>query len=134
MKKKIIASLLLIQCLFAFNTIEVTKQNIIKLHKENVTIIDIRLPYEWKQTGVIPFAKKITFFTREGINPNFLQILTKNHLNKNSKIALICRSGHRSRVASEILERQGFKNITTLKGGMFALFRNMLKNDFKGVK
>jgi len=132
--KKLILLFMIFSFSLAFNSLEATKQNIIKLHKQNITIIDIRLPYEWQQTSTIPFAKKITFFTREGINPSFLEELNKNHLTKNSNIALICRTGHRSKAASQILEKNGFKHIISLKGGMFGLFKNMLNNDFKGVK
>ena len=132
--KKIILLIAFLSFSFAFESIKATQKNIIKLHEQNITIIDIRLPYEWKSTGTIPFAKKITFFTRKGINPYFLEELHQNNLNKNSKFALICRTGHRSKAASKILEANGFKHIISLKGGMFALFKDMLNNDFKGVK
>jgi len=126
--KKIIFLIILFSFSFAFENIEATQKNIIKLHKQNITIIDIRTPSEWKATGTIPFAKKITFFTKYGINRKFIELLRLNKLDKNSKFAIICRTGHRSKVASEILEKNGFKYIINLQGGMFRLFKDMLNN------
>ena len=130
--KKLFFILFFISSLFSFEVVDATKSNIIALHNKNIPIIDIRTPYEWKATGTIPFAKKITFFTRRGINPDFLKELYKNNINKNSKFALICRTGHRSLAASKILEENGFKNVISLKGGMFRLFKDMLNKDLGG--
>ena len=115
--------------LFGFTSIDATKANILKLHKENIPIVDIRTPSEWKSTGTIPFAKKIMFFTPRGqINQAFLYELKQNGINKNSKFAVICRTGHRSKVAAKILEDNGYKNVINLKNGMFNLFKDLLKN------
>ena len=115
--------------LFGFNSIDATKANILKLHKQNIPIVDIRTPSEWKSTGTIPFAKKIMFFTPRGqINQKFLYELAQNGITKNSKFAVICRSGHRSRMASQILEANGYKNVINLKNGMFNLFKDLLKD------
>jgi len=127
MKKLLILALFLGQ-LFAFNSIEATKQNIEKLSNQNIKIVDIRLPSEWQSTGTIPNVLKITFFKRNGqINQNFLYELEKNKISKNSKFALICRTGHRSKRASEILEKNGYKNVINLQYGMFNLFKSLLK-------
>jgi rhodanese-related sulfurtransferase len=124
MKKLLLITLFIAQ-LFGYQNIIATKQNIEKL---KCPIIDIRLPEEWKATGTIPNAKKITFFMSNGsINPSFTQELQHNNITKNSKFAVICRTGHRSRVASAILEKNGYKNIINLKGGMFNLFKSLLK-------
>ena len=126
--KKIIILALFIGQLFAVTNIQPTKQNIIKLQKQNIPIVDIRLPSEWKATGVIPNALKITFFSSSGgINPNFLNELAKHHITEKSKFAIICRTGHRSKIAAQILEKNGYKNIIDLKGGMFSLFKDLLK-------
>ncbi|RUM56563.1 MAG: rhodanese-like domain-containing protein [Nautilia sp.] len=132
--KKIILLIIFFSFSFSFQNVEATKKNILQLHKQNITIIDIRTPPEWQATGTIPFAKKITFFTKKGINRSFIELLRLNKLDKKSNFAIICRTGHRSKVASEILEKNGFKHIINLKGGMFRLFKDMLKNDFKGGK
>jgi len=126
--KKIIILALFIGQIFAFNNIEALKTNIIELQKHNIPIVDIRLPYEWKSTGTIPNVLKITFFNERGeVNQNFLYKLKKHNISKNTKFAIICRTGHRTAMASKILEQNGYKNIINLKGGMFSLFTDLLK-------
>nr|WP_247738094.1 rhodanese-like domain-containing protein [Bacillus velezensis] len=39
-------------------------------------------------------------------------------LSKDKDVFVICQSGMRSVKASKILKKQGFKNITNIKGGM----------------
>jgi len=39
-------------------------------------------------------------------------------LDKNSQITLICRSGHRSSLAASLLRQQGFKDVSSVAGGM----------------
>lgn len=115
--------------LFGFNSIDASKANILKLHKQHIPIVDIRTPSEWESTGTIPFAKKIMFFTPRGnINQNFLYQLKQNGITKNSKFAVICRTGHRSKIASKILEENGYKNVINLKNGMYNLFKDLLKS------
>ena len=125
MKKIILIALIFIGQLFALTA---NKQNILKLQKQHIPIVDIRLPSEWKATGTIPNAIKITFFDDTGsINPNFITQLKQHHITKNSKFAIICRTGHRSRIAKEILNQNGYKHVIDLEGGMFSLFKSLLK-------
>jgi len=129
MKKLLVLVLLAVQ-VFA---IQATKENVLKLQKQHIPIVDIRLPMEWQSTGTIPNALRITFFTREGINQNFLKELKKYNIDANSKFAIICRTGHRSTKATEILKANGYKNVINLEGGMFNLFKSLLK-DLKNGK
>jgi len=132
--KKIIILALFIGQLFAITNIDATKTNIIKLQKQHIPIIDIRLPSEWQATGTIPNALKITFFDDLGkINPNFISTLKKYNITKNSKFAIICRTGHRTQITKEILYKNGYKNVINLDGGMFNLFKSLLK-DLKNGK
>ena len=125
MKKIILIALIFIGQLFALTA---NKQNILNLQKQHIPIVDIRLPSEWKATGTIPNAIKITFFDDTGsINPNFITQLKQHHITKNSKFAIICRTGHRSRIAKEILNQNGYKHVIDLEGGMFSLFKSLLK-------
>jgi len=123
MKKVLLLALLLGQ-LFALTA---NKENILNLQKQNIPIIDIRTPAEWKATGIIPNALKITFFTQNGINRDFLYELKQNNISKSSKFAIICRTGHRSKVATKILKENGYNNVIDLEGGMFRLFKSLLK-------
>jgi len=126
--KKILLLALFIGQVFALTNIKAIKTNIINLQKQNIPIIDIRLPMEWESTGVIPKSIKLTFFNQRGeVNPNFLTELKKHHINKNSKFAIICRTGHRTAIASKLLTKYGYKNLINLEGGMFNLFKDLLK-------
>jgi len=134
MIKKLFILALFIGQLFASNILA-TQQNILKLKQENIPIIDIRLPVEWENTGIIPNTYKITFFTRNGdINPTFFDKLKKYNITKSSKFAIICRTGHRSKIAAELIKRNGYNKVINLKGGMFYLFKSMLKECFNGKR
>ena len=74
----------------------------------NITLLDVRTPKEFKEDGYIESAKLIP-----------LGVLTQNiaMLNKSKKILIYCRSGNRSLSASRILEKSGFE-VINLSGGI----------------
>jgi len=126
--KKLLFLIILIGEVFAFSNIEALKTNIINLQKQHIPIVDIRLPDEWESTGTIPNTIKVTFFNERGeVNQNFLYKLKENSISKNSKFAIICRTGHRTEIAAKILNKYGYKNLINLKGGMYNLFKDLLK-------
>jgi rhodanese-related sulfurtransferase len=89
------------------------------LHK-NITTIDIRTKGEWLNTGIFPNSIPISFFDRNH-NYNakkFLKELNKAIENKNSKFAVICRSGHRSGIVTKFLDSKGYSNVINLQGGV----------------
>ena len=86
-------------------------------------IIDIRLPLEWSQTGVLENSKLLTFFDEFGtINPNFLSTIL-GEFNKTDEIILLCRTAHRTKFAVEYLKSKGFENVCDIDGGIFELIR-----------
>ena len=84
----------------------------------NLKIIDIRTEKEWKQTGILPKAYTITFFQADGSYDirDFLNKINKI-IEKDEVFALICRSGHRSKIVSKFLNKNGYK-VINLVGGM----------------
>ncbi|NQY20066.1 MAG: rhodanese-like domain-containing protein [Campylobacteraceae bacterium] len=88
---------------------------------ENVLIIDVRTKAEFKEGRAkdsinIPLFKLIN--DKRVFNKNFLKevfILLNNDVNK--KVILICRSGSRTKVASNLLAEQGFRNVYNVKKG-----------------
>jgi len=77
------------------------------LPKKGVKIVDIRRADEWKATGVIEGSKRITAFDHNGnFNRSFPGEFEK-HVGKNEAVILICRSGNRSSVLSQMLTEQG---------------------------
>ncbi|QXV64831.1 rhodanese-like domain-containing protein [Mucilaginibacter sp. 21P] len=77
-------------------------------------ILDVREPIEFHSFNIggqnIPVNK-------------FRNNLDAVKYNKNDEIIVICSAGIRSEAACEILEANGFKNVTNLKGGLIALQR-----------
>ncbi len=79
---------------------------------ENLTIIDIREPFEWQQTGVIPGAR---------LSPMRSFLLTQlDSLDKEEEIILVCASGVRTADAVIYMQMKGFKQPKSMAGGMKA--------------
>lgn len=89
--------------------------------KKAVTLIDVRTEDEWK-SGVPQRAVTITLQ-----DPN---LADKIHdlvgENLDAPLAIICRSGARSRRACAILRTAGFTSAQNVKGGMMAWKANNL--------
>ena len=88
---------------------------------KNITVIDIRTPPEWKETGVVPTSKKIMFFDEKGkydVN-KWLSEFSNFVKDKNQTFVLVCRSGNRTDMVGNFLSKQvGFKNVYHLQDGI----------------
>lgn len=97
----------------------VTNNELKALLQRGVTLVDIRRPEEWKQTGVVAGSHKITMFDQQGrIAPDFQQkfmAITE----PDKPVALICRTGNRTRAAGRLLsEHLGYKHIYNVERGI----------------
>ena len=103
---KIIVGLLIVKFAFA-KVIDVSDQEMIKLSNTNIPIVDVRRSSEWIQTGVIPNSILLTFFDEEG-NYNFDEWYEKLQLeiNVTDPIILICRSGKRSKIIANMMDKE----------------------------
>lgn len=82
------------------------------------TIVDVRSPGEWRQTGVARGAATVTIHNPDGIKA-FVREMTKAVAGDKSRpIALICAAGVRSARAARILAANGFTNIQNVAEGM----------------
>ncbi|MCC2112554.1 MAG: FKBP-type peptidyl-prolyl cis-trans isomerase [Hyphomicrobiales bacterium] len=90
-----------------------------QLRAAGVRLIDIRLPEEWKQTGVVEGSILMTFFDKKGrVNPEFMEEFTKL-VGKKDKIILICRTGSRTGVVSQFLaQKAGYEGIINVSRGI----------------
>ena len=81
----------------------------------NIILIDIRLPSEWRRTGIgvnaIAITKHQTIY-------NFVDQLKKVPGSKDRPIALICAEGVRSASMQHMLKRYGFKGVIDVHEGM----------------
>jgi rhodanese-related sulfurtransferase len=84
-------------------------------------IIDIRTEMEWRQTGIVPGAKCVTFFDDFG-NYDVDKFLKAYHeiADKKTLVGLICRTGSRTRMVTNFLRQNGY-NAVNLDGGIFYL-------------
>jgi len=92
-----------------------------QLVKQGVLVVDIRRQEEWQHTGIIEGSKTITFFDKSGrISPGFLPKFTAI-AKKDQPVVLICRSGARTRVASQaIAEQLGYKKVINVTHGIIS--------------
>ena len=105
---------------FAFAEIVNVNNNQIKeLSKSNIPIIDIRRSSEWQQTGVVPKSILLTFFDKKG-NYNFDKWYNdlSVKINSDKPIILICRTGRRTRIIAEMMDKKFDNVIYNAKNGI----------------
>ena len=87
--------------------------------QSGIKVIDIRREDEWKTTGVIPNAIKLTAFDKRGqFVASFPQQL-KEHVSQDEEFALICRSGNRTaRLVNWLANKGGYPNAYNVLQGM----------------
>lgn len=83
-----------------------------------LTLIDIRRPDEWRQTGVAEDALRINMAHPHG-TPGFVgQVAAEVGGDKNVPIGLICRTGNRSTHMQRALREAGFTQVYNIDEGM----------------
>ncbi len=110
----------LLYCMDEFN-IELKLQEALNLYKSNnIIILDIRTANEWKTTGIIPNSILISmhdenFLERKDFVKELKKVLSGND---DKSFALICASGSRSKVVTDFLLKEGYKNISHIPDGI----------------
>lgn len=85
--------------------------------KQPVVVLDVRQPEEYAHDGHINGARLMPL----GSLRNRL-----GELPLDTSIVVVCRSGARSRTACELLQMQGFNDVSNMGGGMIAWKRSGL--------
>ncbi len=103
----------------------ISNETLQQLLDQGVTIVDIRRPEEWRQTGVVKGSHKITMFDHRGrILPDF-QAKFEAVTDPDEPVILICRTGNRTAVAGRLLSEQlGYKHIYNVERGITDWIRN----------
>ena len=83
-----------------------------------MTLIDIRTPIEWRQTGIAEGAHRIDMRNPKGPAGFADQVLAEVGGDRTAPIALICRTGNRSGQMQQDLIDRGFTNVYNVSGGM----------------
>ncbi len=87
--------------------------------KAGATVIDIRRPDEWKQTGVVPGSKLLTAFDGNGRFVNSFPEELAKLVSPDDDIVVICRTGNRSSVLADALaNRAGYKHVSNVEAGI----------------
>lgn len=83
-----------------------------------LTLIDIRRPDEWRQTGVAEGALRINMVHPQGV-PGFIrQVGAELGDKRDTPIALICRTGNRTTHMQKALQEAGYTNVYHIPEGM----------------
>lgn len=83
-----------------------------------ITLIDIRTPGEWKDTGVAKGAKLVNMMHPKGAQGFVDQLLGEVKGDRNAPIAVICRTGSRSTQVQNYLQSVGFTHVYNVPEGM----------------
>ncbi|WP_028465548.1 FKBP-type peptidyl-prolyl cis-trans isomerase [Nisaea denitrificans] len=89
------------------------------LMQRGVSVLDIRRPEEWEETGTIKGVKRLTAFDRNGqFVPSFPDALGAL-IEKDAEVVLICRSGRRSlALARAMADQAGYAKVYNHATGM----------------
>lgn len=83
-----------------------------------LTVIDVRSPAEWRQTGIAAGAKPISMHDPEGMKGFYKNVLEAVGGDKDAPIAMICARGNRSRYTQAFLRERGFTQVFDISEGM----------------
>ena len=122
-----ICFLLIVKTTFA-EIVNVNNQQIKELSKINIPIVDVRRSSEWDQTGIVPDSILLTFFDKKGnynLDEWYKQLSLK--INEGEPIILICRTGRRTKIIAEMMDKKFDNVIYNAKGGITSWIDEKLK-------
>ena len=116
----IILGLLFSQSACSAEIAEVDAKGLEALMASGVTVIDVRTPGEWKQTGIVEGSIPIMFFDeRRKAHPQQWMQQASMHIKPESPVAIICRTGNRSKtVGTYLVKEHGYQNVYNVTGGI----------------
>ncbi|MFN3545168.1 MAG: rhodanese-like domain-containing protein [Thiobacillus sp.] len=89
-----------------------------KAQAGQLTLIDIRRPDEWRQTGVAEGALRINMVHPHGVQGFIRQVSAEVGGRRDAPIGLICRTGNRTTHMQRALQEAGFTNVYQIPEGM----------------
>ena len=102
----------------SIKSMNATELNEILNANEPIILIDCREQHEWDEGRI----EKAIHIPLGQIEDRLSEIPDKN-----AKIVIQCRSGKRSMRAAELLDDEGYSDLTNLEGGIFGWQDNNLK-------
>ncbi|MCB1915824.1 MAG: rhodanese-like domain-containing protein [Rhodocyclaceae bacterium] len=121
MKKTLLSVILLAMsstCLAEIVTIEV--EDLGELVSRGVPLVDVRTAGEWQETGIVPGSRTLTYFDEQGrSDPEAWMREFQSIAGPDDEVAIICRSGARSRAVAEFLDKERrYSRVYTVGGGV----------------
>ena len=114
---------------------QISSKEIIEYIKKNpkCVLLDVRTNEEWNQDGkpnsnnigLKNYFLSIQFGKERIFNENFLHEFKNLNIQKDHEILTICRSGARSQVAAEMIDREGY-NCSNISDGFLGWKNNQL--------
>jgi rhodanese-related sulfurtransferase len=100
--------------------VDVDNAELARLTAAGVPLIDIRTAQEWQETGIVPGSHLITFFDERGkADPAAWLEKAKAVAKPGEPVAVICRSGNRTRAVSQFLSQQaGYGKVYNAREGI----------------
>lgn len=86
--------------------------------RQEITLVDIRRPEEWRQTGVAVGAERINMVHPQGLQGFAQTLYDRVGRDLDAPIVLICRTGSRTGRLQPILTEMGFTNVSHVPEGM----------------
>ena len=99
---------------------DIDNEELSKLIKSGVPVIDIRTAPEWLQTGVVPGSHLLTFFDEQGKVNAPAWVEKARHIAKpGDPVIVICRTGNRTKAVSQFLsDRVGYAKVYNVRNGI----------------
>ena len=85
-----------------------------RMQSEELTLIDVRQPEEWASDGSPKGANQVALQGQDFVD-QIMDLVTNQ---KETPIAVCCRSGMRGEKAGRLLQASGFTNVINVEGGM----------------
>ena len=123
---KFIVCLLMTKFAFA-DVVDINNNQLLELSNTNIPIVDVRSKTEWDQTGVIPNSILLTFFDKDGnydLNEWYEKLLLE--IDEGEPIILMCRSGNRSRIIADMMDKEFDSVIYNAKRGIMSWINDKL--------
>ncbi len=102
--------------------VDVDNAELARLMAAGVPVIDVRTAGEWKETGIVPGSRLLTYFDDDGkADPPAWLAKAQAYAKAGQPVAVICRSGNRTKAVSRYLSQEaGYTKVYNVKGGIRA--------------
>ncbi len=100
--------------------IHISSDELQSLVSRGVPVVDIRVAWEWRETGVVPGSRKMTFFDdRGGYDAGAWLASLGRVAGRDEPVILICHTGVRSRVIANWLSGGvGYRRVYNVTRGI----------------